>query len=355
MHFRFRSFRPNMKNTGILLVGYSSAIDSKIATEVARMAFPRATVKTLGALDDAINSTPIADTDLLVLSRSSVADVERAMNAEDENGLPRWAVVVVGSHPVPLGAQLISPEEWAGPVTSHAFRSAIAQHSLRRDLARAQGDLTAIGVRISHDLRTQVAAILATAELSKELLQEVEPSQTELYQPIFDSVDSLGKLIERVSFLTKASAAGMVKGACKMKDVVSGAVSRLSAEIGEKRASIIQPAEWPEINASKQFLEKIWFNLIANALTHAGVSPRIELGWKKDKNEYRFWVRDRGDGVSTAARSQLFEPFHLLHRSGSPRGLGLPIVQRLSELHGGRCGYEPPQDGGSEFFFTVPA
>lgn len=343
-----------MKTTGILLVGYSSTIDAKIAAEVARMAFPRAVVKSMGTLDDAIASAPIADVDLLVLMRSTPDEVERGMQVVDGTDLPRWAMVVVGTNPVPLGVQTIQPAEWAGPVTSHAFQSAIAQHALRRELARTKSDLAVVGTRIAHDLRTQVASILATAELSKEVLQGVEPIKSELYQPIFDSVDSLGKLIERISFVTKATAKGAAKTACRMKEAVHGAVSRLAGEIAEKKASLVQPTEWPEITASRQSLEKIWFNLIANALKHAGDSPRIELGWKKEKNEHRFWVRDRGRGVSVDSRQELFRPFHLLHRPDSPRGLGLPIVHRLSELHGGRCGYESPQDGGSEFFFTVP-
>ncbi len=343
-----------MKTTGILIVGYNSSIDAKIATEVARMAFPRAVVKSIETLDEAMASAPIAEVDLLVLFRSTADDVERAMAAVDDLDLPRWAMVVVGTKPVPLGIQTILPEEWAGPVTSHAFRSAIAQHTLRRDLHRLKSDLAVVGTRIAHDLRTQVASILATAELSKEVLQGVEPVKSELYQPIFDSVDSLGKLIERISFVTKATAKGAAKTACRMKDAVHGAVSRLTDEIAEKKASVVQAKEWPEITASRQSLEKIWFNLIANALRHAGDSPQIELGWRKEKNEHRFWVRDRGQGVSADTRSELFRPFHLLHRSGGPRGLGLPIVHRLSELHGGKCGYETPRDGGAEFFFTVP-
>ena len=342
-----------MKTTGILLVGYSN-IDSKIATEVARMAFPRAIVKTASTVEDAIASNPIADTDLLVLPRPSPAEVDKAMEVVDQDGLPRWAIVVVDSNPVPPGIEVIAHEEWAGPVTSHAFRSAISQHILRRDLARARGDLAAIGVKLAHDLRTQVASILATAELSKELLQEVEPSQTELYQPIFESVDSLGELIERMSFITKVSANGTLKSPCKMEEAVKGAISRLNREVAQKNASIIQPAAWPEVIASQPCLEIIWVNLIGNALNHAGENPRIELGWKKDKNEYRFWIRDYGDGVPPKNRERLFQPFHLLHRTNGHQGLGLPIVHRISELHGGRCGYELPTDGGAQFFFTLP-
>jgi len=84
-----------MKTTGILLVGYSSTIDAKIATEVARMAFPRAVVKSIGTLDEAIASPPVAEVDLLVLMRSTPDDVDRAMNVVDETDLPRWAIVVV--------------------------------------------------------------------------------------------------------------------------------------------------------------------------------------------------------------------------------------------------------------------
>jgi K+-sensing histidine kinase KdpD len=344
-----------MKTTGILLVGYST-IDSKIAAEVARMAFPRAVVKTANTLTEAIAMGPTADTDLLVLPRPNASDVTKALEVLDSGGLPRWAVLVVGPNSVPLGAQSIAPEEWAGPVTSHAFRSAMAQHALRRELVRARGDLNAIGIRIAHDLRTQVASVLATAELSRELLQQVEPAQSELYQPIFDSVDTLGKIIERVSFVTRASSAdGTGKMSFQMKEAVAGALERLDGDINEKKASITQPDEWPEVHGTRSSLEKIWLNLISNALMHTGETPRIELGWRKEKNEHRFWIRDHGKGVPVTSRANLFQPFHLLHHTAGPRGLGLPIVHRLSELHGGRCGYEPQFEGGSEFYFTLPA
>jgi K+-sensing histidine kinase KdpD len=139
-----------------------------------------------------------------------------------------------------------------------------------------------------------------------------------------------------------------------MKEAVNGAIHRLNGEITGKKASIVQPTEWPQVKAAKHWLEKIWLNLLTNALVHTGEAPRIELGWKKDKSEYRFWIRDRGQGVPAGVREKLFLPFHLLHRPGGPRGLGLPIIHRLTELQGGRCGYEAPADGGAEFFFTVP-
>lgn len=81
--------------------------------------------------------------------------------------------------------------------------------------------------------------------------------------------------------------------------------------------------------------------------------PQIELGWMQEEGEHRFWIRDYGNGVPPEKRPQLFQSFHLRQRKNSPRGLGLPLVQRLMELPGGRCGYLP-RDGGSDFFFTLP-
>ena len=115
-----------------------------------------------------------------------------------------------------------------------------------------------------------------------------------------------------------------------------------------------QPNFWPKVYGEADSIEKVWCDLLANALSHARDQPRIELGWIRNKSEHRFWISDDGIGVPLERRPQLFHPFHLMHRMNSPKGLGLPLVQRLVELHGGSCGYEPFKEGGSLFFFTLP-
>ena len=92
-----------------------------------------------------------------------------------------------------------------------------------------------------------------------------------------------------------------------------------------------------------------------NALQHAGEKPRIELGWRREKEALRFQICDDGGGVPVELRAGLFQPFHSLHKPESTRGLGLSIVQRLVELQAGGCGYEPNPKGGACFFFTLPA
>jgi K+-sensing histidine kinase KdpD len=344
----------NMGNTGVLLVGFDAEA-SKVAAEAARRAFADAVVASAGNVHEALARNPASGSEVLALFRPEPADVTTALGAVDTTDLPRWAVVVLGARTVPAGVEALTPEEWTGTVVAHAFRSAIAQLALRRELARARGDLLAIGSRMTHDLRTQVAGILSTCELLKEILADEEPSRAELTQPIFDSVDGLGKIIERLAFLAKASARGPVKKRMDMGDVVFRALQRMDREIARKNASLVQPAFWPEVVCEPAWVEKIWRNLVANALKHGREAPRIELGWVREAREHRFWISDNGPGVHPELQFQLFQPFHLMHRTNSPRGMGLPIIQRLVEMQGGRCGYEPRKEGSPVFFFTMPA
>jgi signal transduction histidine kinase len=101
-------------------------------------------------------------------------------------------------------------------------------------------------------------------------------------------------------------------------------------------------------------LETIWWNLLVNALQHGKEKVRLELGWSQNVREFLFWVCDNGDGVPPRIVSNLFQPFHSLHHTNARKGLGLSIVQRLVELQGGCCRYEPNPQGGSCFHFTLP-
>jgi signal transduction histidine kinase len=231
----------------------------------------------------------------------------------------------------------------------------VTQDQLLRENARLRGDLRTVAVRISHDLRTPLGGIVNTGELLKEILTEKEPVAAALTDSLFISVDEVSKLIGQIRVITKASADPKPKERVKMAEIVSGVLQRLESRILKKSATVIEPDSWPEVNGVADWLEFIWWNFLANALQHAGEKSKIELNWRKEKNGFRFQVCDNGGGVPAEARARLFQPFDSLHKPGSTCGLGLSVVQRLVDLQGGDCGYEPNQKGGSCFYFTLPA
>jgi len=137
---------------------------------------------------------------------------------------------------------------------------------LARENARLRGDLLTIAHRISHDLRTPLGGISMTGEMLKELLQDGQPVSPSAINPVFDSTDEVMRLIERVSFLIKASIMPVPSEPVKMGDVVFQVVEKLERKIIQKNATVSQPASWPEVNGVPAWLRVIWTNLLANPL-----------------------------------------------------------------------------------------
>jgi signal transduction histidine kinase len=337
----------------LLLAGHDAAFIAA-AREGARLAFPAATVRLVENSTVALAPDPAEGLELLALENPSAAEIAAALHTLDGAKLPRWAVVVFGESPGE-GVETLSRPDWDGRQAARAFRSAAALHRLRRENAQFRGDLTTFGIRIPHDLRTPLGGILTSAESLEESVALGQPLDVALIRPIVDSGGDLVKLIQQMSLLAKASGTVAAAQRFKMGAVVWAVLERLESQILKREATVIPPETWPEAMGNPAWTEAIWWNLVDNALRHAGPKPPIELGWRPEGEQTRFWVKDAGTGVAPEKRRALFQPFHRLHEANAVRGLGLPIVRRLVELQGGRCGFESPAAGGSLFFFTLPA
>jgi signal transduction histidine kinase len=226
--------------------------------------------------------------------------------------------------------------------------------AVERENARLRGDLLTLARRFSHDLRTPLGGIVSAAEAIKEVLAAHDPSAVCLADSLLTASDEMGQMIKQVSFVARASASPLPKTAVHMADAVLPALQRLESRIYRREAAMVEPPSWPVVPGVLTWLEMIWWQLLLNALKHAGPKPRIELGWETRRDSLRFWVRDNGPGVPEAMRGKLFKEFDSLHAEQRVPGLGLSIVQRLVDLQGGGCGYERPEQGGACFFFTLP-
>jgi signal transduction histidine kinase len=230
----------------------------------------------------------------------------------------------------------------------------VTREELLRENARLRGDLLTVAVRISHDLRTPLGGIVNTGELLQEILREKEPAAAALADSLFTSVDEMSKLISQIRVIARATADPKPKERINIAEIVSGVLQRLESRILKTQATVAEPASWPEVKGVADWVEIIWWNLLANALQHAGTKPKIELQWHQEKDGFRFQVCDSGGGIPAEVCTKLFQPFDSLHKPESGFGLGLSVVQRLVDLQGGSCGYEPNPTGGACFFFMLP-
>lgn len=339
--------------TTIYLLGDVSSTHDAIE-EAARRTFPQALVSEASTLAELL-SRPAGDgSELLVLLSASAGELTKATDARDVRGLPRWPIVVRGGPPSAHYVS-VSADDWTAPILGQALSAAVALQHLTRENALLRGDLRTIARRLGHDLRSPLNCITTAGEAMKEPTDGPDAPRTIFANSINDSVDEVVGMVERVGFVLRATAAPVPLHRVSMEEVVWGALQRLEVRMSKARGKVIQPPAWPTVSGVAAWLDVIWFNLLSNSLQHGGPSPRIELGWENGSGEYRFWVRDSGRGVPADRRARLFYPFDRLNELNAPRGLGLPIVQRLLELQGGRYGYEADPAPGGTFWFTLPA
>ena len=113
----------------------------------------------------------------------------------------------------------------------------------------------------------------------------------------------------------------------------------------------------PGCQGDPVILRQVWANLIGNALKYSGKrgAARVEIGWDMEQKAY--FVRDNGVGFDMQYASKLFGAFERLHGESEfeGSGIGLAIVQRILERHGGRIWAEAAPDRGATFWFSVPS
>lgn len=208
---------------------------------------------------------------------------------------------------------------------------------------------------VSHELRTPIA------RLSFELDQlKQQPDASQNRELIADMYADLGELEEMVSeLLTYAS---LERGATVITreniqaanwlDSVVGSVA-LEAEAAGVQLLIVD-CRVDEVRIEPRFMARAVINLLRNAIRYA--EQRVEVSLVRIGDQYEVQVNDDGPGVPLAGREKIFEPFSRLDASRDRRtggfGLGLALVRRVSQSHGGQVEVGDSPWGGASFRMT---
>jgi len=264
---------------------------------------------------------------------------------------PRCAVVVLGREISDL-AETVLPEDWNPPLLARVFRSALLELCLIRENARLRGDLKTVARRISQLMRTPLGCIYTTSGIFKELPVGDQEMILNMAGVIKESAGEISQIVDRVSFVLKASADPIAPTRVDMGGIVTTVLNQLEKDLQKADARVTIPTAWPEVAGVASWLIAVWSNLIRNAFQHGGPSAKIHLKWEPIGEFIRFSVTDQGPGIPEGRMAGLFTPFEKLH-GVHVAGLGLTFVQRLVALQGGECGYENNAGAGASFYFTL--
>ncbi|MBT4484660.1 MAG: PAS domain S-box protein [Candidatus Latescibacteria bacterium] len=219
---------------------------------------------------------------------------------------------------------------------------------------------------MSHELRTPLNAIIGFSDLLREqAFGELNEKQSQYVKDILESGKNLLSLINEILNLSRIEAGEIVLdlSGVTIRELLENSLTMIMEKCLQKNISLnlrlSKDVEELEIAADERKLKQIMYNLLSNAVkfTHDGGAIKIEAG--TEKKELLISVTDTGIGIAPEYQEELFEEFYQVQNGVTDKtpgtGLGLSLMKRLVEIHGGHVWVESEGEGkGSRFAFTIP-
>ncbi|MCC6300045.1 MAG: PAS domain S-box protein [Anaerolineales bacterium] len=140
------------------------------------------------------------------------------------------------------------------------------------------------------------------------------------------------------------------------EQIVTDALARVASRLEEKRIQVKTAERPPVVRGDRLRLVEVLQNLLDNAAKFMGAQPhpRIEIGFENRSDETVFFVRDNGIGIDPKFHAKVFDLFGKLDPQAEGTGIGLALVKRIVEVHGGKIWIESELGNGAAFYFTLP-
>lgn len=212
---------------------------------------------------------------------------------------------------------------------------------------------------IAHELRTPLTTIQAYLDAIED--QVIEPTPATIASLQEESL-LLGRLVTDLQELSLAEAGqlSLHRQPLALKQCITVAVQSVQASARKKQISVslALAEELPCVDADVDRVGQILRNLLKNAIIHTPSGGTITVQACEIRHEVQICVQDTGEGIAAHHLPHLFERFYRADASRSRKtggmGLGLVIVKRLVQMHGGHVGVQSTPGHGSQFFFTLP-
>jgi len=240
----------------------------------------------------------------------------------------------------------------------HDLEAKVAQRT--QALEGTNAELESFSYSVSHDLRAPLRAIHGFARILLEDHQtKLDPEAQRLLGVIDQNTRRMGQLIDDLlsfSRLGRKELASARVDMTEMARVVADELRRAEPERNgqlEVRIDPLRPAQ-----GDRALLRQVLSNLLQNAMKFTRAQPhaQIEVGSRPDGTETVYYVKDNGAGFDARYVDKLFGVFQRLHSTEEfeGTGVGLAIVKRIVQRHGGRVWAEGKLNEGATFYFSLP-
>jgi light-regulated signal transduction histidine kinase (bacteriophytochrome) len=236
-----------------------------------------------------------------------------------------------------------------------ALARRVREHA--HDLEVANRELEAFAYSVSHDLRAPLRAVTGFSKiLLAESAARLTDHEQQLLFKISGGAEDMAALIEALLNLSRLGRQTLYQRPMNLT-ALAGEVLDGMAKEREGRQIEVQLGALPDCVGDPTLLKQVFANLLANAIkfTRGKKAAVVEIGCQEQNGERVYFVRDNGAGFDMDYVNKLFGPFQRLHSQDEfeGTGVGLSIVQRIINRHGGRIWAESEVNKGAAFYFTL--
>jgi chemotaxis family two-component system sensor kinase Cph1 len=242
-------------------------------------------------------------------------------------------------------------------IINFVLRRAEERAALSEQLQKTNAELEAFSYSVSHDLRAPFRHIVGYAELLSSREKDLDEKSRHYVDSITESALHAGRLVDDLLAFSQMGRTTLTSSRVDMRKLV--------AEVRHGREPDIQGrnVEWqigelPPTHGDPSLLRQVWANLIDNALKYSTSRDLavIRIDGRVAQDALHYTVSDNGVGFEMNYVGKLFGVFQRLHRSEQypGTGIGLALVKRIVERHGGTVSAESEAGRGATFGFTLP-
>ncbi len=239
-------------------------------------------------------------------------------------------------------------------------RTEIERERMYKDLQAKNHELENFTYTVSHDLKSPLITIRTFSDFIKESLMEGKSNEAlEDLQRIQEASMKMQQMLDGLLELSRIGRKLNMLSEVNIEEILQEALQNLAGKIEslDRPIDIQIASPMPTLMADPLRLVQVFQNLLDNAIKYIGDQPNpvIEIGWEDHTTEAWFYVRDNGIGIEPQYLTRIFDLYEKVIPDSPGYGIGLSVVQRIIDLHGGKIWVQSEGLGkGSVFWFSLP-
>jgi PAS domain S-box-containing protein len=237
-------------------------------------------------------------------------------------------------------------------------RTEIERENLLAQMEAKHAELERFTYTVSHDLKSPLVTIAGfLGYLETDLQNGSFEKAARSFNRIRDATKKMQRLLDELLELSRIGRIVNPPENVPFGELVRETLELVEGQLREKQVEVRVEASFPVVHVDRVRMVEVIQNLVANSVKFMGKqsAPLIEIGCKDENGKTVFFVRDNGVGIAPQYHERIFGLFNKLDALSDGTGIGLALVKRIIEVHGGKIWVQSEPGKGASFFFTLGA